>query len=67
MFTSWLICFLFVVIYLLFLFVVVYLFVFYVYILTYLFSGGASDDFAKAQARIPYAATIELPDEPTGS
>jgi hypothetical protein len=28
--------------------------------------GGASDDFAKAEGGIPYAATIELPDGPYG-
>jgi hypothetical protein len=27
--------------------------------------GGASDDFAKASAKIPYAATIELTDGQT--
>lgn len=29
-------------------------------------AGGASDDFAKAKAHIPYAVTIELPDRENG-
>ena len=29
--------------------------------------GGASDDYAKAGAKIPFAATIELPDGSAGS
>ena len=33
----------------------------FIQIMFFFFPGGASDDYAKGRAHIPYAATVELP------